>query len=117
MIHKPSAYFQGSFTSDDLRKMLKEMTTFELVFFDKISKRMGRSIIDLLKLMQSRDLFLNGKEAIKMNLADELIDLKCSKELEQDRYQDILVNRTGKIYKVIMSKCPAIRLPVAISVF
>jgi len=81
---------------------------------EDVSKRMGISIKEYKEKIQN-EMWLYDKNAVKENAADEVIQIKCSKELLNQRLEE---QQTSGFFffsstkTVVYSGCPLLRKPI-----
>lgn len=95
MRHRPYST-NASGNAEALRSLADSLEQVEDIYLALISNKTGESIEEISKSMRVGDTYYYGKQAIKKNQADEIIDVKCGKELsvyECPLNKDIFLSR------------------------
>lgn len=101
MQHQMSYVINGN--HEQVLQHIKLMEQIDHYINNMQSNRIGMNLT-YFKTLVSNDWWLFGKNAIDMNCADEIVNVKCSQNLTNTYYQE-----NKKIY----SKCPLINGPIS----
>lgn len=79
MFHEPRAGLQGYVTMDDLLEIYNTLKNLNDIMARMITKRIKMPFQEFKKRIKS-DWTLSAKEALKLNMFDQIINIRCDKE-------------------------------------
>lgn len=116
MSHKASGGFQGEFggggSQIDSRYGLW-LRRLDLMDKQTVARTKGKKTLTQYRAEYDNELWLNGAEAVKNGYADEVVSVKCSKELNGTKQSNI--NFFGMSIAIEVSECPIVTGPVSVT--
>jgi ATP-dependent protease ClpP protease subunit len=112
MAHRASATFRGQFAQGEVESTLKVLSALINYLESITANRIGLSLKDY-KQKIINEWWTFGAESIKQNVADRVITINCSRELEKK--QDITIEESffGQ-FKIAHSGCPLIEFEIPV---
>lgn len=88
---------------EELRDKVKFIEGIEDVLMDIMSSRIGKSKEELLRLTHAgKEWYLLGKHAVRENVADEVVSIRCSKAFSQKKVSLTVKSKRRSIFDEIM---------------
>jgi ATP-dependent Clp protease protease subunit len=115
MSHKAAGGFSGEFggggSQIDSRYGLW-LRRLDLMDKQTVARTKGKKTLAQYRAEYDNELWLNGEEAVKNGYADEVVSVRCSKELNGTKTSSI--NFFGMSINIEVSECPIITGPVSV---
>lgn len=112
MAHRAKGSFQGQFNSGEVESQLKLWTSIITNMETKASSRIGISLLKY-KAKIKDEWWSTANEAIRENVADEVVKMICTHELVDNKLVEEHRNMFGAV-RVTFSSCPLFQYPLSI---
>jgi ATP-dependent protease ClpP protease subunit len=107
MAHEATLTLQGSYEADNLKTELNIIQSLSRFMEERNAKRIGILYKEYKKKVK-HEWWTIGDESIEQNIADEQVNIECSKDLINQKKATTVMTMFGPMQGPLVSECPLI---------